>query len=189
MTQIEILRRNSGANAGNIAMGAPPGANMANMVMGASPGANMANIAIGLSTPKVPTTPWSYYAEAWARDQSIRENEGKLFERIKKLSISRIEEARELARQALDRFPYSSRIKRITEILAPPQVRVTPSSNPSRKKEFEWIKANKTRYKGQWVALYENRCLAMDKSFAKAKDKAREIVGQEINFMLVYLQD
>jgi hypothetical protein len=186
MNQVEVFRMNTGANMANMVMAAPTSAIMATMVTAAPTSANMANIAIGVSTPEAPRTVWSFYAEAWARDQGIRDQEERLFQRIKELSMSRIEEARVLARQAINTFQYSRRIKRISELLEPPQVRVNLSSNPSREKEFEWIRQNQSKYMGQWTALCNDKCLAIDKSFVRARDKAREIVGSGVNFLLVY---
>ncbi len=112
--------------------------------------------------------------------------EEKTIEELKQLSVSDVRKARTMAEKAITRFRYSDRIKRLSNVLEAPTVTVQTASGVSRKQEFEWIRENKNKYKGRWVALYKNRCLASGPSLSGVRNRARKHTNLE-NILIIYL--
>jgi len=70
--------------------------------------------------------------------------------------------ARRLAYRGVEVYPDREILKKYARILAPPVVKVSPSS-PERRQNFlanhEWLKKNRLKYRGRWIALRNGKLL------------------------------
>lgn len=70
--------------------------------------------------------------------------------------------ARRLAYRGVEVYPDHEILKKYAHILAPPVVKVVPSS-PERRQNFlanhEWLKENRFKYRGRWIALHNGKLL------------------------------
>lgn len=68
------------------------------------------------------------------------------------------------ARRMLDAAPPTMvsdrRVGRLRRVLAEPSISVSTKRDVDRRREYQWIRDNKQRYQGQWVALDEGLLLA-----------------------------
>jgi len=83
-------------------------------------------------------------------------------EKIRALvEADRVGGARALLAKALEKDDHGEDLSYWQEVLAPAKViRVGGELEPDRTPEFEWLRAHGREYRGQWVALVENRLLA-----------------------------
>lgn len=78
--------------------------------------------------------------------------------------------ARDLARQAAQRFPDHAEARRIADALDPRGKAVVRSGEPrqpDRREEFDWLKNPPAWARGKWVALAGREVLAADESLAE----------------------
>lgn len=62
--------------------------------------------------------------------------------------------ARARTRDLKQEWPASERVRRLAELLAPPQTRVaTPKRRSSFSREQEWLREHATEYPGCWLAV------------------------------------
>jgi len=70
--------------------------------------------------------------------------------------------ARRLAYRGVEVYPDHELLNKYARILAPPVVKVSPSS-PERRQNFlanhEWLKKNRLKYRGRWIALRNGKLL------------------------------
>ncbi|MBO1351227.1 MAG: hypothetical protein EBE86_029440 [Hormoscilla sp. GUM202] len=70
--------------------------------------------------------------------------------------------ARRLAYRGVELYPDREILNKYARILAPPVVKVSPSS-PERRQNFlanhEWLKENRFKYRGRWIALRNGKLL------------------------------
>jgi hypothetical protein len=59
---------------------------------------------------------------------------------------------------------------KLREVLAPPKIRTVDERGPSRKADFEWLRANGSRYLGRWVALEGGNLVASASSLRKLRE-------------------
>ena len=66
-----------------------------------------------------------------------------------------------LSIQAVEHYPDHKELKKYACVLAPPRVTVNQRP-PERDTQVnqDWIKENRTQYRGQWVALHNGHLLA-----------------------------
>lgn len=68
------------------------------------------------------------------------------------------------ARRLLEGLPLQVRdhpsVRRISTVLAPPTVKRIPKQDIDRSREYEWLRAEAQKYRGQWVALGESGIVA-----------------------------
>jgi hypothetical protein len=69
------------------------------------------------------------------------------------------------------RFSEESAVRRLRAALAPPRVTTAPKQDIDRTKEYEWLKLNKTKYGGQWVALLGDELVASAKSYRELRER------------------
>jgi|GEM_PF-645446 len=82
--------------------------------------------------------------------------------------------ARKLATEGAEFHFESEELQKYARILAPPTViKQRPSSNVKPKANVEWLKANRDKYRGQWVALKSGTLVAS----AKTHDELIAAVG------------
>jgi hypothetical protein len=97
-----------------------------------------------------------------------------------------VEKARLIARRAVSKFPWSTELEKIWRLLTPSKVVTHPGSGVSRKRDFEWIRANQNRYRGQWIAIYDGQCLASGKDLRTVRESARKQTNLE-HVLITYL--
>ena len=71
--------------------------------------------------------------------------------------------ARRLAFRGVEVYPDHEILKKYAHILAPPVVKVVPSSPEERqtiRADREWMDKNRLKYRGRWVALLSGKLLA-----------------------------
>jgi hypothetical protein len=74
--------------------------------------------------------------------------------------------ARELAIQGAEIHFDSEELQKYARVLAPPKPLITPRrANVQPKANTEWLQANRTNYKGQWVALQNGVFIASAKTY------------------------
>ncbi|HEX9945514.1 MAG TPA: DUF5678 domain-containing protein [Thermoanaerobaculia bacterium] len=83
-------------------------------------------------------------------------------ERIRELvEQDRVGGARALLAEALEKGDHDENLSYWQSVLAPAEILGTsPELDPDRTPEFEWLAAHGKGYRGQWVALAEDRLLA-----------------------------
>lgn len=94
---------------------------------------------------------------------------------------------RRLAFHALELYPEHEQIKYYAYVLAPPEVKVIPS-NPERRQRFladhEWMKLNRLKFIGRWVAIRNGELLAHATSLDELIAQIGDLKG--IFFTLVH---
>lgn len=85
--------------------------------------------------------------------------------------------ARWLAFRGVEVYPNHELLQKYARILAPPEVKVSPSSPEKRQRTLadqEWMKKNRLKYRGRWVAVRNGELLAdtasVDELIAKVGD-------------------
>lgn len=91
------------------------------------------------------------------RDECTRQ-----VDRVKALvEASRVEEARELIRDAEAKWPENSRVRYWASVLAPPRlIGVRPASGREMATDWGWLKEHADEYRGCWVAVHNGELLA-----------------------------
>ena len=82
--------------------------------------------------------------------------------------------ARKIIEKAVKIFPESIRLNKIFNVLKPPEI--ISKKLPARKscvKELKWLKENEYRYRGYWVALFEDNLIAKDIRIKNVLNKAK----------------
>jgi hypothetical protein len=86
--------------------------------------------------------------------------------------------ARLLATQGAKLYPDHPELCKIAHILAPPRVVKTGMPpDPSLRANREWLRANRARYHGQWVALRDGRFLASANTIAEIRSQVSNLEG------------
>jgi hypothetical protein len=79
------------------------------------------------------------------------------------LEESDVEGARRFVKELAARWPNEERVQHYARVLAPPRTQVIYGKRGRRMdKEFAWLREYGHQYRGQWVALYEDRLVAAD---------------------------
>jgi hypothetical protein len=76
------------------------------------------------------------------------------------LGQGRIDAAREMLRRALERHPRNDALADLYKAITPGRVIRKHVQYKHRKAEFAWIRANRQKYKGKWVALVDDELIA-----------------------------
>jgi hypothetical protein len=94
------------------------------------------------------------------------------------LESSDRETAQQLSIQAVKHYPQHEEILKYAHILAPPKVTVEKRL-PDRDPEVnqDWIKQNRTQYRGQWVALRNGQLLASASSIDRLVEQLSDKKG------------
>jgi len=85
------------------------------------------------------------------------------------LEVGEAGRARQLAMEGAQRYPAHAELHKYARVLAPPTTRAVPASPASRasvKANGAWLKAQRTAYRGRWIAL-------RDGAFVRAADPSR----------------
>ncbi len=84
-----------------------------------------------------------------------------------------------VARRMLDAIPASlvndGRIARLRRVLGRPELKVSARRDTDRSREYQWIRDNKQRYHGRWVALGEGRLLAEAGSLRELLERLKSL--------------
>lgn len=92
------------------------------------------------------------------------------------LTGGRIEEARCLVVEILQRWPQSDLVQRFARVLAPPVARVVEGkrglTREQSRKSADWLRDNAGDYSGCWVILQEDRLLAAHPRLREAIEEA-----------------
>lgn len=121
-----------------------------------------------------PDEPHSLIFDQLSKEILHQFEESMVIEGLRRFLVTDVEKAREILKSAVTRFPESQRLQRVMKLLSPSKVLARPASGASRKADFDWIKANWGRFRGQWVALYKGQCLASGKDLATIRNNARK---------------
>lgn len=122
----------------------------------------------------------------WAKEIPAQIEVQLLIHGLKLYLDSDVEKARMIARRGVSKFPESRDLQKILKLLSPSKVVAHPASGVSRKHDFEWIRANQNRYRGQWVAIFEGQCLASGKDLRTVRESARKLKNLE-RVLITYL--
>jgi hypothetical protein len=83
-----------------------------------------------------------------------------------------IELARELVAEALLNYPVDEALKAISNLIAPPKV---VANRPASIKDWEanrvWLKANREKFAGKWVALQSGKLLGVSQTLVELQEK------------------
>ena len=137
-------------------------------------------------TPKPEYSGWEFLTQVQKKYLDQKKEEENFIQQMKDLLTTDVEEARKIAAEAIKKFPHSNVIKTYLKIVEPPRITSRPASGISREKEFKWIRKHRNEYKGQWVALYQDKCLATGLNVAEVKNKAKEQTDLR-NILITYL--
>jgi hypothetical protein len=96
------------------------------------------------------------------------------------LEDSDVEGARRFVKELAVRWPEDECVQHYARVLAPPRTQVV-HGKPGRRmeKEFAWLREHAHHYRGQWVALYEDRLVAVDPDLQVVLATVRRIPGVE----------
>lgn len=86
--------------------------------------------------------------------------------------------ARQLAREAIRRFPEHAGVRRIAGVFEPrgkATVRPDGPRQPDRREEFDWLRDPPASARGKWVALVGAEVVAADESLAELERKLRSL--------------
>ena len=98
-----------------------------------------------------------------------------VLERVKDLlGDGRLKTARELLEHALQKYPTNERLLKLHWAVSPGKVERVDVRYSNGQAEFDWIKANREKYKGKWVVLLGNRVLGMGDDLKTAMRMAQE---------------
>jgi hypothetical protein len=115
----------------------------------------------------------------WGKELPAKIEVQLLIRGLKLYLDSDVEKARMIARRAVSKFPESRDLQKILKLLSPSKVVTRTASGVSRKHDFEWIRANQRRHRGQWVAVFDGECLASGKDLHSVRESARKRVNLE----------
>lgn len=79
-----------------------------------------------------------------------------------------------LASKGLQLFPADNELKKIADILAPPKV-IQKNIPPSKglQESMNWLKENRSKYQGQWIALQDGILLG----HAESREQLADVLG------------
>lgn len=86
-----------------------------------------------------------------------------------------------VAVEGLKYHPDHAELKKYAHILAPPKVTsVDRGGHPEVRANREWMKENRARYRGQWVAIKNGQFLASGKNLDEIVEQVGEIKNTDI---------
>ncbi len=89
--------------------------------------------------------------------------------------------ARELAAVGHERYPEQSELATLNYVLAPPVAKaVTPASRPDMQADFDWLRENRERFQGRWVALLGGQLLATADTVADLMTEVGDVRNTDI---------
>ena len=91
--------------------------------------------------------------------------------------------AERLAREGAERYPEHAELQKYARVLAPPTVRLVPSTPESRaavKANGKWLKANRNDYLGNWIALKNGELLHASSTFDELAAAVGDVRGRGI---------
>ncbi len=91
------------------------------------------------------------------------------------------QKARQLAFQAVEKYPEEEQVLKYAYLLAPPMVILGNPPPEDRHLYREWLKTNHFKYRKRWVALWKGQFLAE----AEGSDDLKEQVGKSENIVMV----
>jgi hypothetical protein len=80
------------------------------------------------------------------------------------LNAECIRSAQEMAAEGLSRYPDNLDLQRLARLLAPPKIVDSPLQGyrePDRFREFTWLREHRHEYRGKWVAVLDDRLIAV----------------------------
>ncbi len=91
--------------------------------------------------------------------------------------------AERLAKEGAERYPEHAELQKYARVLAPPIVKVLPSTPESRaaaKADNAWLQANWESYRGNWIALRAGELLHSSPSFDDLLTQVGDVRGRNI---------
>lgn len=91
--------------------------------------------------------------------------------------------AERLAKEGAERYPKHAELQKYARVLAPPTVRLVPSTPESRaavKANSKWLKAHRNEYVGNWIALQNGQLLHVSSTFDDLIAAVGEVHGRSI---------
>lgn len=97
---------------------------------------------------------------------------------------SQIDEARDLVRRLVDKWPDFPPIQHLHHVLQPPEVTSTCTpSRPTLEHEWAWLRDHAREYPGCWLAVHDDRLLAASPDREHVLAAAREALGTDGAFL------
>jgi len=95
--------------------------------------------------------------------------------------------ARKLAMKGIQKFPDHAELKKMSTLLAPPEITVSNRKpDPGIRANRDWLKNNRTEYMGSWVALRNGKLLNSAHSVDELIAEIGEIKNKNILVTKVY---
>ena len=92
-----------------------------------------------------------------------------------------------IATEGLQYYPEDALLKKYAYVLAPPKVTVVPRDpNVDVQANLDWIKQNRGKYRGYWVAIKNGHFLASGKDVDELVDQIGEIKNTGILVTPIY---
>ena len=114
------------------------------------------------------------------------DTEAELHQRLEQLrddvSNGRVKEARAAVKELEARWPESKRVQYWARVLAPPVVIPTTGPDPRsrpRDRERAWLKQHAREYPGCWLAVFEDRLVAVGPDPRVVLSEARRALGDQ----------
>jgi hypothetical protein len=96
------------------------------------------------------------------------------------LGLGQMKAARELVQQALQQHPTHEGLLHMWDVIRPGEVRVIKRQYKNRGLERIWIRENRDRYQGKWVALIDDNPLAIEDDLGTLLEKVQEQNPEQI---------
>lgn len=92
--------------------------------------------------------------------------------------------ARSLATAGAAQYPDDAELQKAARILAPPKLLRRLPAEPEKRANHEWLRVNRTAYRGKWVALRNGHLLATANAFRELTEQVT--IAPDILFTKVF---
>jgi hypothetical protein len=96
------------------------------------------------------------------------------------LRVNAVQLARQLSALGAERYPDDAELQKIAYVLAPPRVIAQGQADPCADDNIQWLKENRQRYRGKWVALRDGELLAVADSPLQLQEQVGPLKGTRI---------
>jgi hypothetical protein len=90
------------------------------------------------------------------------------------LGLGQMKAARELVQQALQQHPTHEGLLHMWDVIRPGEVKRIDKRYGNLKSEMEWIKNNRGKYPGKWVALVGDEAIGIEDNLKTLFEKVQE---------------
>jgi hypothetical protein len=94
------------------------------------------------------------------------------------VEADRVETARQLALQLVERWPSSPRVQYWARVLAPPAATAGGArALPSLERDQQWLRDHRANYPGCWIAVADGQLIAADPDLEEVQRMVRARLG------------